>query len=132
MADTMRITFTHYVEEGHPEYDPEADVEVEESLPGKYEVCDRCLGKGSHCNPSIDGNGLTSEDFAEDPDFRDDYMSGMYDVPCYECKGARVVLVVDEDKAKVEDPEILSAYERHLENQAISRRERASEERWGF
>jgi len=73
----------------------EGTVTVE--LPAKFEVCDTCRGKGSHVNPSIDGNGLTAEDFAEDPDFREDYFSGVYDVACYQCKGLRVVAVIDYD-----------------------------------
>lgn len=69
------------------------DAEVE--LPAKYVVCPRCEGCGSHVNPSIDGNGLTREDFDEDPDFKESYFRGDYDVTCYECKGQRVVAVVD-------------------------------------
>lgn len=63
-----------------------------------YEVCPTCSGKGSHVNPSIDSNGLSAEDFYEDPDFRHDYCSGMYDVTCYECKGERVVPAMDRNK----------------------------------
>jgi len=59
-------------------------------VPAKYEVCGTCSGKGSHVNPSIDSNGLTAEDFAEDRDFEEMYFSGAYDVPCNECKGNRV------------------------------------------
>lgn len=61
-------------------------------FPGKFEVCDNCHGKGSHVNRAIDGNGLSQEDFDEDPDFREAYMSGVYDVSCDVCGGARVVL----------------------------------------
>jgi hypothetical protein len=57
----------------------------------KYVVCEVCNGKGSHVNPSIDSHGLSREDFDEDPDFRENYFSGMYDVPCNECKGSRVL-----------------------------------------
>lgn len=32
--------------------------EVELSLPTYREVCSRCQGTGTHCNPSIDGNGI--------------------------------------------------------------------------
>jgi hypothetical protein len=42
-------------------------------------------------NPSIDSHGLSREDFDQDPDFEEDYFSGVYDVPCYVCSGARVV-----------------------------------------
>lgn len=58
---------------------------------GKYQICPVCDGEGKTVNPDIDSNGLTREDFDEDPDFREDYMSGMYDITCKACKGLRVV-----------------------------------------
>ena len=35
---------------------------------GKWMICPICKGEGSYVNP-IDSNGLTGEDFADDPDF---------------------------------------------------------------
>jgi hypothetical protein len=67
------------------DWDGELDVAM------KYEVCGLCEGCGTHVNPSIDCCGLTREDFDEDPDFAEDYMSGAYDVPCNRCGGKRVV-----------------------------------------
>lgn len=61
-----------------------------------YEVCPVCEGKGTHVNPNIDSQGLTREDFDDDPDFRENYMSGMYDMECSECHGKRVVPTPDE------------------------------------
>jgi len=57
----------------------------------KWDVCPTCDGKGTYVNPSIDAHGLTSDDFAEDPDFAEDYFRGTYDVTCAECCGRRVV-----------------------------------------
>jgi len=54
-------------------------------------VCPVCDGEGTTVNPDIDANGLTAEDFNEDPDFREDYMSGVYDITCAACLGNRVV-----------------------------------------
>ena len=71
------------------------DHEEEVSLPAKFEACPRCRGRGTHVNPSIDGNGLTRDDFDQDPDFEESYFRGDYDVACYECRGARVVAVID-------------------------------------
>lgn len=68
-------------------------------IPAKYEVCPTCEGKGKHVHPGVDSHGLTAEDFAEDPDLVENYISGMYDVPCAECRGERVVPVVDETRA---------------------------------
>ena len=97
----------------------------EVKLPVKFEVCPVCVGKGSHVNPSIDAHGISAEEFQEDPDFRDDYMSGKYDVPCYECHGLRVVEVVDRENC---DPELLKEYDEEvkseLEYQAICEAER--------
>ncbi len=91
--------------------------EVEEWIPFEYEVCPLCEGKGKHVNPSIDCNGLTAEDFAEDPDFLEEYKSGRYDVPCYECRGKRVV-------PSTTDERILRWMEEEAEFQRISAAER--------
>nr|AKH47335.1 hypothetical protein [uncultured marine virus] len=58
---------------------------------GQYVVCGRCRGAGSHVNPSIDGNGLTNEELHHDPDFAEAYFSGVYDIPCLDCQGDRVI-----------------------------------------
>lgn len=89
--DEKRMTAT--IEGGDGE-----DVEV----PVVFEVCGTCDGKGSHVNPSIDSNGLSREDFDEDPDFAEAYFEGRYDVQCNECDGRRVVPVVDEARASME------------------------------
>ena len=86
------------------------DVMGEVELPTKKAVCPRCRGTGTHVNPAIDGNGLTSEDFDDDPDFREAYFAGRYDVVCYDCRGNNVIDVLDEDRCT---PEQLAAYDRH-------------------
>lgn len=73
-----------------------AGIEHEVYIPARYIVCERCNGAGKHVNPSVDGHGLTSEDFAEDPDFEEAYFSGVYDVQCEDCKGERVIKDADE------------------------------------
>ncbi len=102
--------------------------EVDVTLPAKFEVCSRCRGTGSHVNPAVDGNGLTAEDFYEDPDFAEDYRAGVFDVSCYECGGRRVVAVVDEDRA---DPEDLRLYREYLDALADLRACEAAERRNG-
>lgn len=57
----------------------------------KFEVCPRCEGRGKIVNPSIDGHGLSQEDFDQDPDFEEAYFAGRYDIACTECRGLRVV-----------------------------------------
>tara|TARA_R110000803_G_C11778593_1_gene296299 strand:+ start:132 stop:503 length:372 start_codon:yes stop_codon:yes gene_type:complete len=80
------------------------DNDEELYLPTHKQVCGLCEGKGSHVNPSIDSNGLSSE-LMQDSEFMDSYMNGVYDVRCYECNGSNVVDAVDfsqlsEDQAK--------------------------------
>lgn len=61
----------------------------------QFAVCPECRGNGSRVNPAIDGNGITADEFAEmtydDPEFPEDYFSGVYDVRCQNCNGERVV-----------------------------------------
>ena len=93
-------------------------------IPVKYEVCGTCDGKGKHVNPSIDSHGLSREDFDEDPDFAEDYFSGFYDVRCAECDGARVAIVVNEDRATAEQVESIHEFFREqAEDRAIRRME---------
>lgn len=65
-------------------------------MPSRKEVCWRCDGRGTHTKPGIDDHGLTAEDFAEDPDFAEDYYRGRYDVTCSVCKGRNVIDVPDD------------------------------------
>jgi hypothetical protein len=95
-------------------------------LPAKFEVCPTCEGKGTHVNPSIDGHGLTAEDFADDPDFEEAYFRGDYDVQCRRCKGERVVAVIDRPRLSKTQKAALRAHERQQEEAA---RDDASE-RW--
>lgn len=76
------------------------DEEVGEilSIPIEFGVCPTCDGRGSYVNPSIDSHGISAEEFDEDPDFRESYMSGHYDVTCEHCQGARVVPVSKDEK----------------------------------
>lgn len=104
--------------------------EVTLQLPAEYVVCGRCRGEGSHCNPAIDGNGITEsdrEDWADD-DFMEGYLGGRYDVTCEECGGDRVVLVVDETRTSPVD---LALYRRHNREMAEMRAEEAAERRMG-
>lgn len=96
-------------------------------VPAKREVCPTCDGTGSHVNRSIDGNGLTAEDFEQDPDFRDSYMAGHYDVRCEQCKGANVVTVVDRNAC---DAHELAAVEQSEREEADAWREERSEARY--
>jgi hypothetical protein len=103
--------------------------EVEEvTFPARFEVCGLCDGRGNHVNPSIDAHGISGEEFDEDPDFREEYARGTYDVSCYRCRGDRVEPVVDEACAGEADLKRLHEY---LDELTADRRERDAEERWG-
>ena len=96
------------ITEDHQNMTLTLDLEDEDDLiilPAKYEVCHDCDGKGKYVNPAIDGHGLSSEDFDEDPDFREDYFSGLYDVTCKSCQGRNVMLVpvAPESQAQVDE-----------------------------
>ena len=91
---------------------------LEAELPMHWVVCPVCRGEGKHVNPSIDCNGLTGADFAEDPDFADEYMRGTYDQTCNRCEGKRVVPGVDWDALT---PAERKAYEKQLREEADDR-----------
>jgi hypothetical protein len=112
------------------EYDDAGEhvADVETPLPVKLEVCGLCQGRGSHVNPSVDAHGLSGEDFAEDPDFAEDYLSGRYDQTCNECHGLRVVEAVDREACP---PELLALYDRQQQDLAEMYAIEAAERRMG-
>lgn len=66
-------------------------IDVTDEKP-RWIICVVCDGEGSTVNPSIDGNGLTREDFDDDPDFAEEYMAGTYDIACRACGGSGKML----------------------------------------
>lgn len=80
-------------------------------LPAVNVVCPTCGGEGTHVNRAIDGHGLSTEDF-EDEGFAEAYFSGAYDVQCSECRGARVVRRVDEDRLNRRERAVFALWER--------------------
>lgn len=77
-------------------------------LPTKWAVCPVCDGKGSHVNPSIDCDGITGEEFADDPQFAEEYLDGLYDEVCNRCRGRTTVPVLDRGDC---DPLLLDLYD---------------------
>lgn len=110
----MKLTITLWDDEGN---------EQTHELPARWEICDRCHGNGTHDHPAF-SSGLTQEDFAEDDDFRADYMAGRYDVTCEECEGAGKVRVIDEERLTAAQRIIC---ERWHEQQAEAARDRAAD-----
>ena len=96
-------------------------------------ICPLCNGNGKHVNPSIDSNGITGEEMREmDEDFREDYMSGVFDVICARCKGERWVLKVNREHS---DEASVAAWDRNLKEEydfvAMCEAEREAERRAG-
>ena len=96
-----------------------------------FEVCGTCRGRGSHVNPSIDSHGITGDEWDNDWSYedRENYMSGMYDVICYECNGKRIVPVPDK---YTNTPTIIRAIENKEEEEYYNARERVTEWEMGY
>jgi hypothetical protein len=118
----------------YSEWDDEDDTEIihEIEMPIKWEVCGLCNGRGAHVNPNIDYNGLTAEDFAEDPDFAENYFSGRYDQTCNECCGRTTVPVIDNNCLTKEQKSHLENIEKESQEQAEYERLLAWERRMGL
>lgn len=110
-------------------YVTHADGEIEEvPLPTKWGVCPVCNGVGTHVNPAIDCNGLSAEDFDEDPGFAEDYCNGTYDVQCNLCRGRTTVQEVDWDRLTSAQA---AAYRKQLQDEADTQAEYFAEIRAG-
>jgi hypothetical protein len=90
-------------------------------FPAKRIVCYTCDGTGTTVNPSIDGNGITQSEMEElGEDFREDYLSGVYDVQCRTCKGERVIAELDRDACahSTKFGPLLKAYDKQQQDDA--------------
>lgn len=101
----------------------------DEQIPAAWQICGRCHGDGTHVNPAIDGNGISTDDECwEDDDFREGYFSGRYDVSCYECGGSGKTLEPDMDACTPEQREYVHEWQ---EGMAELREMEAMERRYG-
>lgn len=115
-------------DEDSPTYDEEITLE----FPAEYQVCSLCHGQGKHVNPSIDAHGISAEEFYDDPDFAEDYLSGTYDVECYRCHGLRVQPeIVAEKELSEEQRKNLRRLEEYQREEAAYRAECEMERRMG-
>tara|TARA_R110002020_G_scaffold2230_3_gene10382 strand:+ start:2022 stop:2513 length:492 start_codon:yes stop_codon:yes gene_type:complete len=129
LAVDIKEMYKFYEEEGELESVPaifkweDGSLIPQVLLPGVYEVCNVCQGKGTVVDPRMDRNGLGEEQL-NDPDFMDGYWSGRFDIPCRECKGRRVVMRVDVSN----DPTgSLKVYLDHIHKELNERAEEAAE-----
>lgn len=90
-------------------------------IPAKWAICSRCRGEGHHGNPAFDGLSLQDETF-EDPEFREDYFKGVYDVRCETCGGSGKVLEPDRESCSIEEIRAWEQEQRELAE--IARAER--------
>lgn len=118
------IRYVERVNENGEEYDDEEEVR----LPSRYEVCGRCRGRGVH-DPEAFSGGFSVEEFHEDPDFAEEYLSGRYDVSCSVCGGRRVELRPDWDRMS---DELQAEVREAIDREARFRAEAAYERRMGF
>ena len=113
--ENCKVTFIESTDDG----------DVEHVLPGRYVLCGACEGRGKHDHPAF-SNGITQEQFNEDPDFREDYFSGRYDVVCRTCNGKRVVCQLDRSSV---DKRLLDEIDFYYEMEAAHEVEAAAERR---
>lgn len=96
------------------------------NFPARKEICHRCDGEGQHTNPNVDGHGITAEEWHNEwnEDEREGYMNGRYDVVCEECKGNKIVMVIDEEAIQSNGTEecrtMYTVYQKQLEDKAAS------------
>lgn len=103
--------------------DPDNEDEMMEvTLRTSFELCPTCEGSGVSCGGLV----FTQSDFDEDPDLRQNLAEGLYDRPCHECNGLRVIEVVDEDQPYYEQ------YLRQEQARADYEAERRSEMRYCY
>lgn len=95
-------------------------------LPAKRIVCDYCNGSGTELRGGLKGCVISDESLA-DPDFCQSYFGGDYDVACSECKGLRVLDVVDEERLSVKMAE---RYWRAIDDRNASDAADAAERRY--
>lgn len=92
-------------------------------FPARFEVCDRCLGHGTHLHPAIGEHAYSPEEFGEafDEEERVEYFTrgGRYDVVCQACKGERVVKTIDRDRCE-RDANLKALLQRHEDDERMN------------
>ncbi len=77
--------------------DDPAEYDGMKFLPTKWAICPICHGDGTR--------RIVSDSCVEemDPEEREDFFQGKYDVRCDECTGTGKIKVIDEDRCRPED-----------------------------
>ena len=109
------------------------EVKITVEMPARWVVCEECQGSGTELYGSLKGHAFTMDEMNEDPEFRENYFGGAYDVQCSRCKGRTTVPALyregmtDEQKAMMETHDrIDEAYwEAKYQDDRIASQERA-------
>lgn len=60
-----------------------------------WHICGYCQGEGKTCHPEIDG--FTSSEWNDlEDEQQENYMKGVYDIPCQHCVGSGKVKIFNE------------------------------------
>ncbi len=126
-AEKMILVVRVCNEDDEDDFEPGPDTV---DVPAKWNVCDVCRGRGKHVDPGVDCQGLTAEDFHDDPDFAEAYHRGDYDQDCNEC-GGRTTILVAEDNLSDEQKAAMEYLYNWQADMASFRAEEAAERRMG-
>ena len=98
-------------------------IELEgEVIPSTVKVCFTCQGRGSHVNPDIDSHGITASEMSElGEDFQESYFSGVYDVDCAQCKGNKVIAVVNANACNPRQIELVKEEQEWIDRENLAR-----------
>ena len=103
--------------EAHFDEDEEREVPAL-TCPSQMVVCGRCAGSG--VTTAICEDGMDPEMWDEmNGDEREEYIDGVYDKPCPDCKGLRVVPEPRLDALTAEDRKRFDKYESDLNDDAV-------------
>ena len=98
--------------------------EITVQLPAHWVICGTCDGDGKS---SAHLGAFTQDEWAqEDDDFKQDYLDGVYDLPCPECGGSGKVMEIEREACT--SPEQVEALE-YLDVIAQLEADEASERR---
>jgi len=93
---------------------------------------DSVIKNSSYQDRMIDAGGISSEDFYDDPEFAEDYQSGVYDITCPQCSGKRVEPIVDESRLDDEQKAAMEHMEEAAREEEYDRRTRMAESGYGW
>ena len=102
-------------------------IEIEgEIIPSTVKVCFTCQGRGSHVNPDIDSHGITASEMSElGEDFQESYFSGVYDVDCAQCKGNKVIAVVNHEACNIRQLALVEEQQSYIDQENEERYHRS-------